>query len=137
MDFAKGMLYSIPHVPGSPLPMHDCPSTSPSCPIYCIIEKMSKKWSMLILRSFADTKQMRFSDILEALPEINSRILSERLTDLEEEGVIRRTVTKTKPATITYEITEKGMDLRKVFGGFTTWAKKWGKTTPAGKLRLK
>jgi DNA-binding HxlR family transcriptional regulator len=96
------------------------------CPIYCIIEKLSTKWSMLILRSMMEHKKMRFSEILEVLPEINSRILSDRLSRLEKEGLITRTVEKTKPIRIYYEITEKSVDLRKVFACFISWGKKWG-----------
>ena len=100
-------------------------STSCACPTYRIIERLSKKWSLLIIRSLTERKRMRFSEIAEFLPEINSRILSERLSELEEEGLIRRTVEGSKPITISYEITEKGMDLRRVFVAFISWAKKW------------
>src|SRR5665213_246002 len=107
-------------------PMDMSQSTSPSCPIYCIIEKMSKKWTMLILRVFTEQKELRFSEICDLLPEINSRILSERLGELEEEGLIIRTVEDTKPVSISYVITPKGMDLRRIFDGFVILGKKWG-----------
>jgi DNA-binding HxlR family transcriptional regulator len=103
-------------------------STSAACPIYRIIEKLSKKWSLLILRSFTEQKRLRFTDILETLPQINSRILSERLSEMEDEGLLVRTVENTKPIVISYEITKKGMDLRRVFDSFVVWAKKWGKS---------
>jgi len=96
------------------------------CPIYGIIDFCSKKWAMHILRSIADTKKMRFCEIKESLPEINSRILSERLTELEVEGLIERTVTDGKPICIEYSITNKGADLQTVFSGFCKWGKKWG-----------
>jgi DNA-binding HxlR family transcriptional regulator len=55
------------------------------------------------------------------------RILSERLSELEEEKLIKRIVTNTKPIVIEYEITEKGADLRSVFRCCCNWGKKWGK----------
>ena len=82
---------------------------------------------MLILRAFTHQKKLRFSEICEALPEINSRILSERLGELEAEGMITREVEDTKPVSSSYVITPKGMDLQKVFDGFVAWGKKWGK----------
>lgn len=100
-------------------------STSACCPIYRIIEKMSRKWTMLILRSFTVKKRLRFTELLDSLPEINSRILSERLSEMEEEGLITRTVEDGKPVVISYEITPKGMDLRKLFHTFVEWSDKW------------
>lgn len=96
------------------------------CPIYGIIDFCSKKWAMHILRCIADNKSMRFCEIKEELPEINSRILSERLSELEEEELIDRTVTNDKPICIEYSITPKGADLQAVFGCFCKWGKKWG-----------
>ena len=96
------------------------------CPIYCLIEHLSKKWVMHILRELTDHKKLRFCEIIEELPEINSRILSERLSELEAEGLVRRTIQDTKPVCVHYEITEKGMDLKKIFDTFGTWHEKWG-----------
>lgn len=101
--------------------------SSEQCPVYGIIEFCSKKWAMHILRTIADQKTMRFCAIKEALPEINSRILSERLTELEERGFINRVVTGDKPISIEYHITEKGADLRSVFKSFCKFGEKWGK----------
>lgn len=107
--------------------MVDKKSSSCNCPVYNIIEFCSKKWAMHILRCIADNKTMRFSQIKEEIPEINSRILSERLTELEEEGLIDRTVIDEKPICIEYTITEKGADMRKIFTCFCNFGKKWGK----------
>lgn len=101
-------------------------SSSCCCPVYCIIETLSKKWVLLILRTIAEKKKLRFSEIKQELPEINSRILSERLSELEEENIIKRVVQDTKPITISYEITDKGADLKQIFECFVKWAKKWG-----------
>ena len=95
--------------------------------MYRSIEKLCKKWTIHILRSMSEQKRMRFSEVMDALPEINSRILSERLSELEEEGMIERTIQNTKPITIEYSITEKGQDFKKVLDAFCTWAKKWEK----------
>ncbi len=98
-----------------------------SNPTYRIIEKLSKRWTLLILHSFTQKRFLRFSDILEMLPQINSRILSQRLSELEKEGLITRTVSGHKPITIMYAITQKGLDLRRVFDSFAVWGRKWGK----------
>jgi DNA-binding HxlR family transcriptional regulator len=99
--------------------------SSATCPIYCVIEKFSKKWSLHIIRSFTENKKLRFLDIMKALPEINSRVLTERLKELEEGGLIARKEEGEKPVVTYYEITEKVMDFQKVFTGVIQWAKKW------------
>lgn len=99
--------------------------TACCCPIYRSIEALTKKWTIHILRTMSEHKQMRFTDIKEALPEINSRMLSERLSDLEEEGMLERTVQNTKPITIEYTITEKGKDFETVLDAICSWARKW------------
>lgn len=112
----------------TPLAMKGEERTSTCCPVYRIIDSCSRKWAMHILRAMSENKTMRFSEIKNALPEINSRILSERLSELEEKDLIKRNVIESKPITIEYEITQKGMDLKKVFDAFCSWAKKWDHT---------
>lgn len=90
-----------------------------------IIDKLSKKWSMFILNFVAGKKCVRFSEILEALPDINSRILSERLSELEKAQLITRTVKSTKPIVVHYAITERGQDLKPIFKICADWSKKW------------
>ena len=97
----------------------------PCCPEQKIIDTLSKKWNLLILRFMEKEKTMRYCNLQEAIPDINSRMLSERLTELEEEGFIERIVKETKPICIEYKITEKGKDLRKIFDCFCQWTKKW------------
>ena len=100
-------------------------SPSKTNPTYRIIEKLSKRWSLLILHAFTQKRTLRFTDILSVLPQINSRILSLRLSELEKEGLIKRSVSEKKPVTITYEVTEKGMDLRRIFESFSVWSRRW------------
>ena len=104
----------------------DATSGSCCCPIYKNMEALSKKWVWHILRVIAEGKTVRFTEVKDALPDINSRILSERLSDLEEEGMIERSVKETKPIVIEYAITEKGKDFKGVLDAFCSWAKKWG-----------
>jgi DNA-binding HxlR family transcriptional regulator len=115
----------------APLNPMKTPQSSPSdCPIYRTIEKLSKKWTLLILRSFMEKKTLRFSQILEELPEINTHILSKRLSELEKDGLIVRKVAHTKPIIISYDISSKGQALEAVFDHFAAWAKTGGKDVP-------
>jgi len=96
------------------------------CPAYHAIDILCKRWTLHILRAMEEKKKMRFSQLQELMPNINTRMLSERLTELEERELIKRNVKQEKPIVIEYEITKKGSDLKNVFGEFTHWAEKWG-----------
>lgn len=71
-------------------------------------------------------EEVRFTDLQNAIPGINSRMLSDRLSDLEKMKLVDRKVTNTKPTTVTYQITEKGKDLKGIFEILKQWGEKWG-----------
>lgn len=81
-----------------------------SCPIQSVFNFLSKRWMLLILRSIHEEKET-FGDIKRSLGSISSKILSERLSELEQEGLITRSVTGEKPVKIRYAITKKGAKL--------------------------
>lgn len=94
--------------------------------IYAITELISKKWVLLIMHVIAESGETRFSEIEERLPDINPGILSDRLSELEEKGLVERVVTETKPVSIHYQMTEKADELISVFHPLAEWARKWG-----------
>jgi DNA-binding HxlR family transcriptional regulator len=67
----------------------------------------------------------RFSDILATVPGLSDRLLSERLKELEHEGIVRRTVIPDTPVRVEYHLTEKGLDLGGVVRAVATWAETW------------
>jgi DNA-binding HxlR family transcriptional regulator len=67
----------------------------------------------------------RYSVLRDAIPDISDTLLSERLRDLEAEGIVTRTVTPTTPVLIEYGLTERGRDLAGVIEGLSVWADRW------------
>jgi DNA-binding HxlR family transcriptional regulator len=67
----------------------------------------------------------RYSVLRDAIPDISDTLLSERLRDLEAEGIVTRTVTPTTPVLIEYGLTERGRDLAGVIDGLSVWADRW------------
>lgn len=67
----------------------------------------------------------RFSEILAAVPGLSDRLLSERLKELEQEGIVERRVTPSTPVRIEYVLTEKGRDLGAVVRVVGSWAENW------------
>jgi DNA-binding HxlR family transcriptional regulator len=67
----------------------------------------------------------RYSALRAAIPEISDTVLSERLRELEEAGVVTRNVTPSTPVLIEYALTERGRDLATVVDGLSSWAERW------------
>ena len=67
----------------------------------------------------------RFSDIAGAVPGLSDRLLSERLKELEAEGVVERCVYPETPVRIEYRLTEKGRSLEEAVTAVAQWAETW------------
>ncbi len=95
------------------------------CPIYHrAIELIGRRWTGAILRVLL-SGQTRFSDITTAIPGLSDRLLSERLKELEAEGIVTRTVIPETPVRIEYRLTEKGRALSHVIDAVSEWAGEW------------
>ena len=95
------------------------------CPLYHeAAEMIGRRWTAAVVRVMADGA-VRFGDIAAAVPAISDRMLSERLKELEVEGVITRAVYPEHPVRIEYRLTEKGEDLGTVMDAIASWAHRW------------
>jgi DNA-binding HxlR family transcriptional regulator len=95
------------------------------CPRYRrAIELVGKRWTGGIIRALMDGPR-RFSSLLDAVPGMHDRVLSERLKELEAADVIRRRVHAETPVRIEYELTEKGRELERVVDEMQRWADRW------------
>jgi DNA-binding HxlR family transcriptional regulator len=68
---------------------------------------------------------LRYSSLRDAIPEISDTLLSERLRELEEAGIVTRSVTPSTPVLIEYGLTDRGRDLAAVIEGLSAWADRW------------
>lgn len=95
------------------------------CPYFHhAIELVGRRWSGAILRSLLQGNQ-RFTDIRTSIPGLSDRLLSERLKELESEGLVVRHVYAETPVRIEYELTAKGRDLEGAIAALTDWADRW------------
>jgi DNA-binding HxlR family transcriptional regulator len=95
------------------------------CPRFELaFELLGKRWTGLIIRTLLSGPK-RFSDIQEVIPALSARMLTERFKELEEQGVLTRSVYPEMPVRIEYELTEKGKDLEKAMDEIQKWAEKW------------
>ncbi|NMM51846.1 winged helix-turn-helix transcriptional regulator [Paenibacillus aquistagni] len=101
---------------------HDIPAL---CPRFeKAIELLSKRWAALIVYQLRLGPQ-RFAHIEHSLPNLSSKVLSDRLKELEQEGLIRRDVYPETPVRIEYSLTEKGQALSPLFDDIAAWASQW------------
>src|SRR5262249_60323703 len=68
----------------------------------------------------------RFATLRDAIPDITDRMLSERLQELEQEGIVERTVIPESPVRVEYSLTPKGRALAAAGNAISEWAHKWG-----------
>ncbi len=95
------------------------------CPVYHrAIEIIGRRWTGAIVRALLSGDR-RFSRIRSTIPGLSDRLLSERLKELEAEGIVARTVQYDTPVRIEYTLTPKGEALGGVVQAVSAWAEEW------------
>ena len=85
------------------------------------VELIGKRWSGAIVAVLLDGP-LHFSEIRRAVPEISDRLLSERLKELEAEGLVERRVIDGSPVRTEYSLTRKGKALEPSVRTLQAWA---------------
>jgi DNA-binding HxlR family transcriptional regulator len=93
------------------------------CPVAKTLKVIGSKWTMLLLHNLFDGKK-RFGELQRALPGISPKTLSQRLQELEQEGIISKTVFAEVPLHVEYNLTEKGKSLSGIFDSLRQWGER-------------
>ena len=88
------------------------------------IELIGRRWTGAII-SLLIQSRCRYATLRDAIPEITDRMLSERLQELEREGIVGRTVIPETPVRVEYALSRKGRELASAIDAITQWADKW------------
>jgi len=88
------------------------------------IEQIGKRWTGAII-SVMLKGASRFCELREAIPGISDRLLTERLKELEDAGIVTREVEPTRPPQVSYTLTTKGLALSPVLDSITSWGHDW------------
>ena len=86
------------------------------------VELVGKRWTGAILLVLMDGP-LRFSEIGQLVPALSDRLLSERLKELEAEGIVERHVDGRGPVKVEYGLTDKGRALEPAVRALKSWAK--------------
>jgi DNA-binding HxlR family transcriptional regulator len=92
-------------------------------------ELIGRRWTGAIIFVLIKAR-CRFATLRDAIPDITDRMLSERLQELEEEGIVERTVVPETPVRVEYALTRKGRELGSVVKAITDWAHDWIEESP-------
>jgi DNA-binding HxlR family transcriptional regulator len=96
-----------------------------NCPIATSLGVLGRKWAMLVIRDIAMRKTERFSELLRTIPGITPRILSTRLRELEDAGIIRKHEDRNSPRIVRWNLTEMGWDALPILMSYVAFGSKW------------
>jgi DNA-binding HxlR family transcriptional regulator len=97
------------------------------CPhFHHAIELIGKRWTGAIVCALTE-RPMRYAELGKAVPGLSDRLLSQRLRELEEEGLVERAVEAGTPVRVVYSLTEAGQQLDPVLSELKSWARRWKK----------
>ena len=94
------------------------------CPINHTFKLVGKKFTMLIIRNMIHRDHKRFNQFLE-IEDINAKILSARLKEMEKDGLIERKVYPDTPIRVEYTITEKGRALEPILDQMSAFSMRY------------
>lgn len=98
------------------------------CPhFHAAIELIGKRWTGAIVCALTE-RPMRFGELRGAVPGLSDRLLSQRLRELEDEGLVEREVESGTPVRVTYSLTAIGAELTPAIRELRAWAKRWQQT---------
>jgi DNA-binding HxlR family transcriptional regulator len=88
-------------------------------------ELLGRRWSLHILKNLSTKEVIRFNELKRSLSGISSTVLSERLLELEREGLVTKKIYPEVPPRVEYSITPQAKELEVIIKELARWAKKW------------
>jgi len=94
------------------------------CPVAMAAEVLCSRWTVVLLRELL-AGSTRFNDLRRGLPRMSPALLSQRLKELEEAGVVARTPVPGETTIHEYGLTEAGRELQPLIESFGKWGQRW------------
>ena len=107
--------------------MRECTRYTPNAAAFsmeAVFRCLSGRWKLLIVFHLFDGKVQRFSDLERLTPGISQKMLAQQLRQLEDDGIVARTVYPQVPPKVEYQLTEWGQMLYPALDGLLEWAQR-------------
>jgi DNA-binding HxlR family transcriptional regulator len=88
-------------------------------------EVLGKKWALLILKNLHTKEAVRFTELKRLMPGISSTVLSNRLLEMEREGLISKKIFPEIPPKVEYRLTTRARELGVILKELGGWAQRW------------
>ncbi|MFT8351194.1 winged helix-turn-helix transcriptional regulator [Clostridium saccharoperbutylacetonicum] len=96
----------------------------PACSIETTLLLIGGKWKVLILRDLINGTK-RFGELKKSIHSISQKVLTHQLREMEEDGLVERTVYAEVPPRVEYSLTEDGMSLKPVLNSMLAWGNQY------------
>ena len=97
-------------------------SAPDDCPIGPVVDIVFSRWTTPILWQLNEYGRQRFGDLRDLVGGITAKVLTQRLRQLERDGLVTRTMHPEIPPRVEYEITDLGRSLAPVFHALVNWS---------------
>ena len=96
----------------------------PACPVETTLTLISDKWKVLILRDLLlGTK--RFGELKKSIGTVSQKVLTAQLREMEQSGLLVRTVYPEVPPRVEYTLTELGYSLKPILDAMWNWGEEY------------
>lgn len=95
----------------------------PGCPVESTLSFLDGKWKGVILYHLLQDGTLRFNELRRRIPAVTQRMLTKQLRELEEAGLLSRTVFPVVPPRVDYALTPIGRSLEPVIAALRLWGK--------------
>jgi DNA-binding HxlR family transcriptional regulator len=94
---------------------------SMGCPVEATLDLIGGAWKGVILYHLMNDHMLRFNEMRRRLNGVTQRMLTKQLRELEQNGIIVRTVYPQVPPRVEYRLSEQGKSLRPVIRALQAW----------------
>jgi DNA-binding HxlR family transcriptional regulator len=94
------------------------------CPVAMAAEILATRWTIVLVRELI-AGSTRFNELRRGVPRMSPALLSQRLKELEQAGIVQRFPSKSEPGVFEYHLTESGRELGPLIEGFGCWGQRW------------
>jgi DNA-binding HxlR family transcriptional regulator len=111
-----------PRTPTNPRAARAASEPAQACPIAPVVDIVFSRWTTPILWALNEYGRQRFVELERCIATITPKVLTQRLRQLERDGLVRRTYHAEIPPRVEYEISELGRSLAPLFATLAQWA---------------